>query len=240
MWSRLSSDRFSAISDRCPSRTTLSAVMTVKPTAAPRSRAPQVAGEGEDRPRAERQRVAPAAARVGVDEVGRRPGELVRHPLLDPRERRQQRLLHPPQPHQAEQPDEPRPGDQREAEHRVPFRRIGCTGSGAAAGASATGSGTTGFASFPTIAPPPGARAQSVGPALVKSPRPQGTALARRKGRSRRPCPGPQQDTPRTNGYAFNCRCRCARRRRRPAATNPAPRASTPNTGSAGVGIIGV
>ena len=50
MWSRLSSDRFSAISDRCPSRTTLSAVMTVKPTAAPRSRAPQVAGKAKIAP----------------------------------------------------------------------------------------------------------------------------------------------------------------------------------------------
>ena len=96
-------------------------------------------GEGEDGPRAQRQRVAPAAARAGVDQVRRRPGELVRHPLLDLGERRQEHALHPRQAHQAEQPDEPRPGDEREAEHGVPLPPTGLGGPDARAPPQAWG-----------------------------------------------------------------------------------------------------
>ena len=58
----------------------------------PRPERPPGGREREDRAHAQRHRVAAAAARVGVDEVGRGAGELVGHPLLDLRERRQQRL----------------------------------------------------------------------------------------------------------------------------------------------------
>ena len=64
-------------------------------------------------------------------------------------------------------------------------------------------------------------------------------SIAQRKGRSRRTRSGPHKARPEERlGYAFNSRR--ARRRRRPAVTRPAPRARTPNTGSAGVGTIGV
>ena len=100
-------------------------------------------GKGEDRPGAQRHRVAAAAARVGVDEVRGRAGELVGHPLLELRERLQEGPLHPRQPHQAEQPDEPGAGHEREPEHAVRLRS-GRRGAGRLPGGREPGPGRRG------------------------------------------------------------------------------------------------
>ena len=69
---------------------------------------------GEDRPRAERHRIAAAAACVEVEQVRVGAGELVGHPLLDLGEGGQQVVRHPAEAHQAEEADEP--GAEREQE----------------------------------------------------------------------------------------------------------------------------
>ena len=92
---------------------------------------PPRGGVCEDGAHAQGHGVAPAAARVGVEQARRHPGELLRHPLLDLRERRQQGMLDPPEPHQAEQPDEPRADGQREPQRAAGFgRRLAAGGIG--------------------------------------------------------------------------------------------------------------
>ena len=71
----------------------------------------------QNRPQAERHGVAPATARIDVDRVGRRAGQLIGHALLELGEGHEELAFHPTEPHHPEQADKPRPGRQREAEH---------------------------------------------------------------------------------------------------------------------------
>ena len=83
-------------------RTMLKDAITSSPTPTPCSRADHVARKRQDRPQAERHGVAPATARIDVDRVGRRAGQLIGHAFLELGEGHEELAFHPAEPHQPE------------------------------------------------------------------------------------------------------------------------------------------